>query len=314
MQFVPLTDKDFDAYLPKKWQSNVFNRDRLEVKQKLQALGQVLAPSMVDAGGAPLECEVSAEHPALWNQRKVQNQHLFFSRNEAARAEIDGIISKGRTMAALIEDPSPLRNHIFLSLMLDHQQVELALKLHSDAAVDRENLQRLGQDFFLVEKLVGLLNQLPPEYRVSLTDQGQLQGQDTPAAEVTPEVLEQLITALPTADAWFSVRLCIDRADAMEHGEGLAEFARQQLSLLLPLMHCIAWIRDNDFISISETLKKEEIRKEARGLEQGSKIQVVRGMFAGKRGEVLAVAAKGKLKVRLGSLTVNLDSKEVEAK
>ena len=37
--FTGLSDGDFEAYAPKKWKSNVFNRERLEVKQKLLALG-----------------------------------------------------------------------------------------------------------------------------------------------------------------------------------------------------------------------------------------------------------------------------------
>ena len=312
MPFSTFTEKDFETYLPNKWQSNVFNRDRLEVKQKLQALGKILIPDLTGADGAPLDCEVSVEYPALWNHRRVQNQHLFFSRNLDSRSELDGIISKKRSMAALIEDPSPLRNHIFLSLMIDHQQVELALKLHSDASVDRDNLDRLSQDFFAAEKLLGLINDLPAEFSVGMTSGTASDGAMTPAAELTDEGLKDLIQQLPTANSWLTIHRTLPSDDPIVRGQELVAFAGENLNSLLPIMQFVAWSRDNDYISIKETLKKKEAHKKTKGLKKGDSIRVKQGMFAGRTGQVQAVDGKGKLKVRLGTMLVNLDSADAD--
>src|SRR5687767_4522289 len=137
---------DFDAYAPNKWKSNVFNRERLEVKQKLLALGKELAGAVVAADGSPLTVETSVEHPALWNHKQVEAQHLFFSRNEGARKELDRIMDRARPILTMLEDPTPQRNHLFLSVTLTQDSVEFALKLHPDARVDRQNLERkLGE-------------------------------------------------------------------------------------------------------------------------------------------------------------------------
>src|SRR5262245_41334293 len=98
-----LTDGDFDAYAAGKWRSNVYNRERLEVKQKLLALGRALAPSLVGADGSPLTVEASVEHPALWNHKQVEAQHVFFSRHEEARKELDRIIERGQSLASRID-------------------------------------------------------------------------------------------------------------------------------------------------------------------------------------------------------------------
>src|SRR5215470_3625489 len=126
--FSGLSDKDFDAYLPQKWKSNVFNRERMEVKQKLLALGKELAAGLTAVDGSPLVCEASVEHPALWNHKQVEAQHIFFSRNEGARKELDRIIDRSRPMTTMLEDPTPQRNHLFLSVTIDHERVEFALK------------------------------------------------------------------------------------------------------------------------------------------------------------------------------------------
>src|SRR4029453_5313119 len=112
---------------------NVFNRERLEVKQKLLALGKELAGMLTASDGSPLLCEAPVEHPALWNHKQVEAQHLFFSRNEGARKELDRIIDRSRPMTSMLEDPTPQRNHIFVSMSLDQQRIELAVKLHPDA-------------------------------------------------------------------------------------------------------------------------------------------------------------------------------------
>jgi len=305
--FVPFTDADFDAFQRLKWQSNVFNRERLEVKEKFLALGRRLNPSLTARDGSLLEYEVSAEHPALWNQKCVRDQYLFFSRNKEARKDLDGIINKGRTMASLIEDPSPLRHHIFLSVMIDNSQLDVALKLHADAAVDRDNLCRKGQEFFNREKLLGLLQDLPAEFRVGLVGQ-----EEHAPADLSDEILQSLLNSLPTADSWFTIHHSIPRQDSLALDSEFEEFARQRLILLMPLLHFIAWERDNDFVSIRETLKEKKIQRESKGLQQNDHVRVVQGVFSGKRGKVEDVDTKGRLKVRIGTMVVKLKSQDVE--
>lgn len=306
VEFTPFTAKDFDAYLPNKWQSNVFNLERLQVKQKLEALGRFLAPTLHSADGSPLACEVSTEHPALWNQRTVKDQHLFFSRNEEARRELEGIISRQRTMAALIEDPSPLRNHLFLSVRLDHHQLELGLKLHHDASVDRENLQRKSQEYFAREKLLTLIKGLPPGLTLQLGEDG-----GVPTAEVDDRTLLQHIEGLDAPEAWFSLTQALDREDDRVGGDGIAELIRESLAGLLPLAHFIAWSRDNDHLAMKQTLQEEKVQRKSKGLSPGDRIRVVQGMFSGKSGIVEEVGIRGDLKVRLGNMPIQLDGEDV---
>ncbi|MCA1663848.1 MAG: hypothetical protein LC659_06205, partial [Myxococcales bacterium] len=167
--FPGFTAADFDAYQPKKWKSNVFNRERLDVKQKLLALGRELQGTMLAPDGSPLAVEPSVEHPALWNHKQVEAQHLWYSRNEGARKELDAIIERGKSMASMIDDPSPQRNHLFLAVTLGEQALELSVKLHPDARVDRENLERKCDDHFEREKLLHLLRGLGDGFRTGIT-------------------------------------------------------------------------------------------------------------------------------------------------
>jgi hypothetical protein len=313
--FPGFTAADFDAYQQKKWKSNVFNRERLEVKQKLVALGRELQGAMLAPDGSPLAAESSVEHPALWNHKQVEAQHLYFSRNEGARKELDHIIDRGKSIASMIDDPTPHRNHLFLAVTLSEPAIELSLKLHPDARVDRENLERKCDDHFERGKLLHLLQALDPGFRAGVTPTL------VPVAEVDEGRLHELIVALGKsaqapvppggAHPLFYVGRAIPRAEALVAGNAIVDVARAALTSLLPIYRFIAWSRDNDYVSIREALQKEKQQKRQKGLVKNDTVRIVRGMFAGKQGLVQEVDAKGGLRVLVGKVAVKLDAEDV---
>lgn len=310
--FPGFTDRDFDAYAPNKWKSNVFNRERLEVKQKLLALGRELAGIVRAADGSPLACEASVEHPALWNHKQVEAQHLFFSRHEGARKELDLIIDRSRPMTTMLEDPTPQRNHVFLAITLAQPHVEFSLKLHPDARVDRQNLERKLSDAWEREKFVELVRGLPAAYRVGVT------GATTVEAPLLDDETLKAILAdfgrpeAPGKTHWFFVARTLPRADATAKAAGLLDVARAELERLLPLYHFVAWSRDNDFVSMRERLKQEKQARRQKGIVRNDQVRIVRGVFSGRTGIVQEVDAKGALRVLVGKMAVKVDADEVE--
>ena len=299
--FSGFSDVDFDAYLPKKALSHVYNRERLETKQKLMALGASIGGQVLGSDRAPLACEASSEHPALWNHKRVDAQHLFFSRNAQARQEIEGIIDKGRTLASLIDDPTPQRKHIFLEVNIDASQVEIALKLHTDARVDHDNLERKCADYFHRERITAILHALPDEYRVGIVGRTLREP-----ATLDDDTLRALISEFASSGSWFYIGRGYPRTDPAPRGPGFVEVAREQLAYLLPAFHFIAWTRDNDFVSVKETLKQAAAERRVGGLERGDRVRIVRGVLSGKTGTVQETGDKG-VKILVGKMSVKVD-------
>ena len=54
--FAGFVDADFEAYAPPKWKSNLFNRERLEVKQKILQFARELGASLA---AAARECQTT---------------------------------------------------------------------------------------------------------------------------------------------------------------------------------------------------------------------------------------------------------------
>ena len=305
--FPGFTEADFDAYAPSKWSSNVYTRNRLEVKQKLLSLGREVAGGLCAADASPLACDASVEYPALWNHQQVDAQHLYFWRSPQARKEIDGIIDRGRTMASLVEDPSPQRSHVFLSVSLTHDHVEIALKLHPDALVDRQNLERKCEDFFARDKLCALVHALPGEWCVGISG-----GDMVPAGSFDDDALRRVLAAfLQPGSQWLTIARCYPSAAGTAGSPGFGDLARADLAALLPIYQFIAWSRDNDFVSIRETLQKERQTKLTKGLAKNDRVQIVRGVLAGKEGVVQDFDAKGGLKILVGKMAVKVDAQDV---
>jgi transcription antitermination factor NusG len=306
--FAGLFVSDFEAYAPQKWKSNAYNRERLEVKQKLLALGREVGSQLLSSNGAPLECEASVEHPTLWNQKQVDAQHIFYSRNPEARREIDRIIDRARSMAALVEDPTPQHNHLFLALSLRHDSMEVALKLHPGATVDRKNLEQKFDDPWERSKLLELLARLPPEVSAAVTS-----GERWAANDVDAEKMAALLAQFGQASShgWFYVGQRLSRQEAIDSGEALGPLLRARLDQLLPVFHYIAWTRDNDFVSMRETLQREKQVVRQRGLSRNDRVRIVRGMLTGQRGVVQEIDGKGALKVLVGKVAVKVNAEDV---
>ena len=119
-----LTDRDFDAYAPEKATSNAYSRPRLEVKQRALAWARGVVARLADLGIA-VDVHGSDEHPSLRNKKRVDCQWVFFWRDQAARDELDRLLDRGRSIAAVIDDPSPYTRHAFLALRLDTNAIEV---------------------------------------------------------------------------------------------------------------------------------------------------------------------------------------------
>ncbi len=312
--FEGLTDADFDAFSPNKWRSNVYNRERLEVKQRLLPLARALADKL-SAEDAPLEAAASVEHPALFNHKQVEAQHLYFSRGEAARRALDAIIDRARGVASLLEDPTPQRSHIFLAISLHHDRLVTALRLHPEATVDRQNLVRKTQDPFEADRLVGLLRELPSGFQIGLAppfaDASAIDG-DSLAALLTRFAALPNATTLQTTMPSLSISRVRARTEAIAGGRALEGQLAADLLALAPIYRFCAWARDNDFVSVREALEKKQTERRQKGIMPGDSIRVVRGLLSGQQGTVQEVDARGSIRVRVGKLTAKLDAGDVE--
>src|SRR5262249_47429536 len=152
---------------------------------------------------------------------------------------------------------TPQRKHVFLALTVSLDGIDLCVKLHPDAKVDRQNLERKCEDHFEAEKLLRMAQGLGEGFRAGVTPEL------TPVGELDAEKLKQLLVKLgqpaPMALPGAPQRLLyfgrlLPREAALD--PSLLEVTRTALERLVGIYRFIAWSRDNDFVSMKETLQK----------------------------------------------------------
>jgi hypothetical protein len=255
-----LTARDFDAYAPEKATSNAYSRPRLEVKQRALAWARGVVARLGELG-ISVDVHGSDEHPSLRNKKRVDCQWVFFWRDPAAREELERLLDRGRSIAAVIDDPSPYTRHAFLGLRLDTNAVEVCFAVHPEAQVDVDNLRaRLAEDDgALAGELIAALRALPEEFAIGVT------AEDRVAAHAaTPEVIRSMIERAAAGQMPLWVGWSVKRETAIEHSALLDEQLEDALIALAPIYKLVAWSRQNDHLALDRRIQSiEEERQRA---------------------------------------------------
>ena len=302
---------DFDAYAPQKWRSNVYNLERMQVKDKLLCLGRDVSPLVPAPDALPLTLESSVEHPALWNGNQVTEQALYFLRGEAERQELHGRIVRTKSLSSLLADRAPYRDHVHLCLILRHEDLTVGLALHREAVVDWQNASRRAADAWQLQSFLERVHHIDPAFLVSLHG-----GETIAPNQLTAEALREALSAETTpktgpAKPVLRVLRRYSRTDPYLAEPAFTDRIREDIGALLPLYAFLAWSHQHDLVSVKEGIKEEKKAKKARGLTRDDAVRVTRGLFSGKTGVILEVDDRGGLRVRLGTMVVKLDAADV---
>ncbi|MCD6497674.1 MAG: hypothetical protein J7M25_05125 [Deltaproteobacteria bacterium] len=317
VRFSGFTAEDFDAYSPEKWRSNVFNLNRLMVKQKLEHIAPTLLNGVIDAmevPGGTLTFGLSSEHPDLWNNHEVKQQHLYFLRPEEERTALFSRVSRARSMGSLLDQPSPYLEHVHLAVTIAQQGLQVRVCIMPEATVDRENVVLKIRDPWQQSELTSLLNDLAQRFTISVA------GNPHVEASTAIEALSDSEThsvgqprQLGKADIpILNVARDLDRGDPDIQSDRILDILQSDLHALIPLYRFIEWRRDNDHVELGKELKQEQEVRLRKGLEKNDPVRITDGLWAGKTGKVQAIEARGQVKVLVGTLTVQVKADDLQ--
>lgn len=262
--FDGLHASSFDAYSPAKWSSNVFTRERLEVKQKMLSLARAVEPSF-EKVGLTVQRYASDEYPSHRNGKKVEAQWVFFWRTEEERLVLEREVDLERTLAATIADPTPMTRHAFVCLRLDHEGLELSLRLHRDAWVDRHNLVNKLAESTAQEELTSLVSRLPDHAAIAFSslEQGSPKTYDA-------DTFRKLLTTSfdsESGEGFLLIGAQLNRDRTIELGAGLVDFLSPMMLVVSELYRFVAWSASNDFISADEEFLERRAQRGERRKE-----------------------------------------------
>lgn len=247
---------DFDSYVPERATSNMFNRQRLAVKEKLLEIVHAAADA-VRAACPGLEAAATDHAPTLRNGKRVESQWSFFWRDPELRARFAEVIEGSRGVSDLLADPPPWWRHAILAASVAPDGFAVALRISAQALVDAANLRTLLADAEARERLLASIRALPEPFVFTVPG-----GERVPAPAVTPATLEAFLAAFPEGGAsWFEVGRVWPKPEAAAAGSGLLRRAAEDLARLAPLYAAAAWTPENDHVGFDRLLERVRLER-----------------------------------------------------
>lgn len=302
-RFSGLGPKDFAAFEESKWSSNRYNLERMAARAKMEALGSAVYQGL-ELASTGLLLKTTLDHPHVLNRNRVTHCWAYFDRPDEERRELQRVIDRDLTIKEKVDDPIPENHVLILGVGIDSKQAQIFLRLNASAVLDRKNwLARLadpadGAQFCLmVGKLAG---------KLSCVADGQSIAFPTDLASLTA-----FRKALDSMTSGMEFSVAFDASAPELATDAFQATAIETLRPLVPIWQYAAWSRNNDKLKLKPVLKEEKktLAKRSVGFEEGDEILVTGGLLSGKKGKVLGVDGKGRVRISLGRLSVEVDGK-----
>ena len=226
----------FDAYEQRKWSMGRFNLERMRVREHAEGLGRALLGGLGERG---LALRSSQDHPTIFNDKKVDAQWVVLGRADATRRPLKPLLVRERNLAHEAESALPQKQEAVLSLRVDVGGVEVALRLHRAAAMDRKNLATALAGDAVKTQFNTLLSGLPDGTVVQVGDVV------VPASEANATAVAD---GLANGAEWLMVGRAYGRGEAVVGQADFVAEANRVIEALLPLYDLCAWSAHNDLI------------------------------------------------------------------
>ncbi len=304
-RFTGFGPETFAAFEPRKWSSNLYNLERMAVRDQLRALGAALeGPPLADR---PLAREVTPHTPSVFNGRRVQELVLYFTRAEAEKKAVLPLLDSRLSLPEQLSDAAEHHRHVTLGVRVARDGVEVGLMLHSTAWLDVMNLLNRCRNPVDRSRFVALVRGLPAGSLSRVAPERMIPSPEFDAVHI--EELEEAVLN-ETFLIFFGRRF--DAESSVLRSEAFIAPCREVLAATLALYEFIAWRPASDYLTGSPFTaaadqggcKRVAEEPEVADLSVGARVRVTEGPFVDRRGVITELDHKGVVKVLIGKVTI----------
>lgn len=236
----PFEEWDFEALAPPRGRSAEYNEHRLRTRRRLGTIAKAFVARAAKEAELALDSRTSIHNPHAFNGHKVERLWAYITRPKSEKARLKKVLG-----AEIAKDLDQAYRNAYFCVALEHDALEVSLRIHPDAWFDGQNLlkrtKREGS-----RELLGLLNALDG-HRLRLADwRGEWR-----CGSLTPESLDEFLRFYTPGEHLFAVEQRWPagagvRAAAL--GEGVPASLVDELSHFVPLYRWLAWSETSDFL------------------------------------------------------------------
>ncbi len=310
--FRGLDAEAFAAFEPRKWSSNMFNMERMRLREQLLSVGQSIETAV--ARDRHLRWDVTPHAPSVFNAKKVSELVLYFTRSEEHQKAIAPLLDARIALPDQISDAGEHHRHLVLGVRVSHEGAEAGLMCQSTAWLDVMNLLNRCRQPAEAMEFVRLVRSMPAGCTARVAP-----GLEVPAPEFDVEHLKRLEEAVLNETFLIRFGRPMTPGDPLLAASVFAPYLRDLLTGLLPLWDFMAWRPSSNYLVAAlpngvANLKDAPIVSNDGSIIDfgvGAKVRLVDGVFAGRMGVVADIDSRGHVRVLLGKVAVRLDARQV---
>ena len=231
------SEKDFNCFHSSKSKNALYNKKRLEIRRKLQALGKTIKPFLED-----LDCcfdiKTSLHHPFLYNQYKVVSQWVYFVPSKKDLQPLKKIFGQD-----FFDELKSGYNHTVLLVGMDYDGLNVSLKTHQKAWWDGKNIKNKCKKLQFRQELRDLLQELP-NFSLKIHDFKKIYH----CEKMTSDELNMFLKYYSPGEHWLHLDYRISREDSCIEEQLLIEKLKQLLIAIIPVYKFIKWSPNNNYV------------------------------------------------------------------
>lgn len=235
----PFEEWDFEALGPGRGRNPDYNEHRLRARRRLGTLAKAFV-TRAEGEGLPLDSRTSIHNPHTFNGNRVERLWAYITRPKKEKARLKKVVG-----ADLAKDLDQAYRNAYFCVALEHEALEVSLRIHPDAWFDGQNLvKRVKREGS--RELLELLRRLPG-YRLRLAD---WRG-EWPCATLTPEALNEFLKFYTPGEHLFAIERRWPAAPGARGavlGADVPALVVDELSRLVPAYRWLAWSETSDFL------------------------------------------------------------------
>jgi hypothetical protein len=237
-EFQPFRPEDFRLYEPQNRSDDALNARRLEVRHKLQFIGDTLKKRLA-AESLRLERRESLHHPFSVNHMRVVAQWTALFRDARARKEFARFVGPD-----LGKDVDPGNANLAFFVTIDEGGLAFGLRWSAEAWYDAQNfVNKYSKSDERRRELADLLKQAP-SFHARIHDWATLY----PCSRASRENLEEIIKYFRVGEHRLSVAQHVAKDDPAACSADFCGRAVGELAQLAPVYKALAWSPANNFL------------------------------------------------------------------
>ncbi len=236
----PFEEWDFEALAPGRGRNPDYNDHRLRTRRKLGALAKAFVARASSEAALALDSRTSIHNPHTFNASRVERLWAYITRPKKEKARLKKVLG-----ADIAKDLDQAYRNAYLCVALEHEALEVSLRVHPDAWFDGQNLAKRAKK----EGSRGLLALLRglDGYRLRLAD---WRG-EWPCATLSPEALDEFLKFYVPGEHLFAIERRWPAgagARAAALGDATPGLLVDELMRLIPAYRWLAWSEASDHL------------------------------------------------------------------